>query len=71
MPENNDGEGEQKLHRCFKKDFGPLTAQRVFFKTDTEGDKPRGTGNLFQYFTTRTGNAPFLRRRRLVPCSNL
>ncbi len=25
MPENKDGEGEQKLYRCFKKDFGPFT----------------------------------------------
>ncbi len=31
---------------------------------DTDGDMTRGVGNPFQYFTTRTENAPILRRRR-------
>ncbi len=30
MMENNDSEGEQKLHRCFKKGFGPFTNQLLF-----------------------------------------
>ncbi len=38
---------------------------------DTEDYRTRGTGNLFQFFTTSTENAPLLRRRRLGPCSNL
>ncbi len=39
------------------KNFGPLTVQLVL-KTDSEGDKTRGAGNLFQYFMTRTEYAP-------------
>ncbi len=42
----------------------------VNLKIDTEGDKTRGVGSLFQYFTTRIEKAPFLRRRRLGSCSN-
>ncbi len=64
------GEGEQKLHRRGRKTFGPLTAQ-MFFKDNNEGDMTRGVGNVFQYLTTRTENAPLLRRRRFGPCSNL
>ncbi len=36
----------------------------------TEGDKTTGAGNLFQYFTTGTVNAPILRRRWPCPGSN-
>ncbi len=41
-----------------------------FLKIDTEGDKTKCAGSLFQYFTTQTENAPLLRRRRLGPSSN-
>ncbi len=34
-----------------------------FLKINTGGNKTRGAGNLFQHFTTRTENAPLLRRR--------
>ncbi len=64
------GEGEQKLHMRCRKKFGLLTVQ-LFFKDNNEGDMTRGVGNLFQYLTTRRGNAPLLRRRRFGPCSNL
>ncbi len=30
MMENNVGEGEKKLYRCFRKNNGRLTVQRVF-----------------------------------------
>ncbi len=53
------GEGEQKLHRRCRKNFGLLTVQ-MFFKDKNEGDLTRGVGNLFQCFTTRTENAPLL-----------
>ncbi len=71
MIENNAGEGEQKLHKCFRKDNGPMTVILFFLKTDTEVDKTRGAGNLIQYFTTSAENAPPLRRRRLGPYSYL
>ncbi len=32
MMDNNVGEEEQKLYRCFRKDNGPLTAQLFVFK---------------------------------------
>ncbi len=48
--EKNANEGEQNLHRC-----------NYFLKIDTDGDKTRGTGSLFQYFTTRIEKAPLLR----------
>ncbi len=41
-----------------------------FLKMDTEGDKARCARSLFQYFTTRTEQAPLLHRRQLGPCSN-
>ncbi len=50
--EKNVDEGGQKLHRCCRKYFGVLIVQ-LFFK-----DRHWGPGNLFQYFTTRTENAP-------------
>ncbi len=50
--------------------FRTIDWPTVFFKIDTKGDKSRGAGNLFQYFTKRTEKAPLLCRRRLGPCSN-
>ncbi len=40
-------------------DFGSLTVH-CFLKIDTEGDKTRCAGSLFQYFTTQTEKAPAL-----------
>ncbi len=40
-----------------------------FLKIDTEGDKTRCVGSLFQKFTARTEKAPLLRRRWHGPCS--
>ncbi len=59
----------QKLHRFYTADFGPMTVKQ-FLKIDTEGDKTRCEGSLFQNFTIRTQKAPPLRQRRLGPCSN-
>ncbi len=59
----NDGEGEQNIHRLLRIDFGPLASQ-LFFKTDTENDMTRGNNSLFQYFTTYAETL-------LGPCSNL
>ncbi len=36
-----------------------------FLKKNSEGDKVRDAGNLFQYFMTRPEKVPLLRRRRL------
>ncbi len=63
--EKNFNEGEQVLQERFRTIDGPT----VFFNIDTEGDKTRGAGNLFQYFMTRTEKAPLLRRRQLDTCS--
>ncbi len=52
----------QLLQERFRTTDGPLT---VLLKIDTEGDKTRCAGNLFQYFTIWTEKAPLLRRRRL------
>ncbi len=38
--------------------FQTIGAPAVLLKTNTEGDMIRGAGNLFQYFTTHTENAP-------------
>ncbi len=43
----------QKLHRCCRKDFGPMTVQMFFLKIDTEGDKTKCEGGLFQKFAIR------------------
>ncbi len=69
--EKNVNVGEQKLHRCCRKDFGPLTIKLFFFKISTEGDKIRDADSLFHCFKTRRESASLLRRRRLGPCSNL
>ncbi len=46
-----------KGNRIYTAAAGPT----VFLKIDTKGDRTRGAGNLFQYFTTRTEKAPLLR----------
>ncbi len=43
--------------------FWSIDGPTVFLKIHNEGDKTRGAGNLFQYFTTRTEKASLLRRR--------
>ncbi len=57
-------------NKIYTGDAGKISTLQLFLKIDTEGDKTRGTDNLFQYFTTQIEKAPFLRRRRLDPCSN-
>ncbi len=41
-----------------------------FLEIGTEGAKTKCAGSLFQDFTIRTEEAPFLRRRRLGPSIN-
>ncbi len=58
-----------KGNRSYTGDAGKISdhgQSNLFLKTDTEGDMIRGAGNLFQYFTIRTENAPLLRRRPSV-----
>ncbi len=40
--DKNVHEGEQKLHRYYRKDFGLLTVQLFSLMIDTEGVKTRG-----------------------------
>ncbi len=49
----------QKSHRCCKE------RSNCFLKIDTEGDKARCAGSLFQNLTIRTEKAPLLCRKRL------
>ncbi len=56
----------QVLQGRFRTNDGPT----VFLKIDTEGEKTRCAGSLFQKFTIRTEKAPLISRGRLVPCSN-
>ncbi len=69
--EKNVGEDEQKLHRCFRKDFRLLMVKLFFFKTRIKGNMTRGAHNLLKYFTARKENAPIVRQRWLGPCSTL
>ncbi len=39
--------------------FWTIDGSTVFLKIDTEGDKARCAGSLFQYFTTRIEKAAF------------
>ncbi len=58
-----------KENRNYTGAAGKITGHKrsnCFSKIDAAGDKTRGAGDLFQYFTTRTENAPLL-----GPCSDV
>ncbi len=56
---------ETEVTQVLQGRFRTIDGPTVFLKIDTEGDKTRCAGSLFQNVTTRTKKAPLLRRRRL------
>ncbi len=62
---SNQDEGKfwrRGLQEGFQTTYGPTAPE----KASTEDYITRDAGNLFQYFTVRSKNAPFLRRRRML-----
>ncbi len=49
-----------EITQGLKESFRAVGGRNYFLKTSTEGDTTRDAGNLFQYFTTHTENAPLL-----------